>query len=79
VNPTVKGGTVLRMEEPVPSSERDRTEEVQRLLAQLREEDLPQLTTWERQLVEELTQGLAATPIRLRELRVAVKRIHKKP
>ena len=70
---------VVRMSKPIPDSEADRSEEAKQLIAKLRPEDVPNLTTWEVELVKELAEGKAATRIRLKELREAVERIHPTP
>jgi hypothetical protein len=67
---------VTEMPEPMLRSEAERTEEAQRLLASLTEEDFPLFTSWERQTIQELNEGKASTNIRLRDLRAAVKRVH---
>jgi len=69
---------VTEMSEPMPQTETERTEEAQRLLAQLTEDDLPLLTSWELSTITDLREGKAATAFRLRELRAALKRIHAK-
>ena len=69
---------VTEMPEPMSHSESERTEEAQRLLAQLTNDDLVKLTTWELQNIEDLREGKATTGVRLRELRDTVRRIHGK-
>jgi len=70
---------VVRMSKPIPENEADRAEEAKQLIAKLRPDDMPKLTTWEVTLIEELASGKAATRIRLKELREAVERIHPTP
>ena len=70
---------VVRMSKPIPENEADRAEEAKQLIAKLRPEDIPKLTTWEVVLVTEMEEGKAATRIRLKELREAVERIHPTP
>jgi hypothetical protein len=67
---------VYRMPKPLPSTETERTEEAQKLIARLTPEDTVKLTTWEVTLVAELREGKAATRIRLKDLREAVHRIY---
>lgn len=66
---------VVRMAKPIPSTEAERAEEAKQLIAKLRHEDIPKLTTWEVALVNELEEGKACTRIRLKELREAISRI----
>lgn len=68
-------GKVSSIEDALPTTEAERTEEVHALLSRLTAEDTPNLTTWETQMIAELLEGKAATKIRLKELREAVKRI----
>ena len=68
---------VTSIEEAIPHSESDRTEEALKLINSLGEDDLLKLTTWELQVIEDISKGRAATKIRLMELREAVKRIRK--
>lgn len=63
------------MEKPVPTSEDERTKEALALLAQIPEEDMAKLTTWEMQTVNDIREGKAATGIRLREIRALLKRL----
>ena len=63
------------MEDPIPSSEDERTQEALALVAQLRDEEMAKLTSWEMQTINDILEGKAATTVRLREIRAAVKRL----
>lgn len=67
---------ILKMLKPIPDNEQDRVAESYRLLAKIQPEDVASMTTWEREMVEEIKQGRAVTRIRLKELREMVERIH---
>jgi hypothetical protein len=69
---------VTSIAEALPTTEEERTNEARALLAHIREEQYPLLTTWERELVHDLADGKAATKIRLKELREIVKRLNSK-
>jgi hypothetical protein len=73
-NPTQRG-KVVEMGRPIPDNETDRTAEARHLLSFIYEKDLPKLTSWERNTVEEIREGKASTTIRLKELRSIVKRL----
>jgi hypothetical protein len=65
---------VIQMPKRMPTTEIERTEEALELIASIQSK-FSELTSWELQIVQDIKEGKAATNIRLRELREAVKRI----
>jgi len=69
------------MPDPIPDSEGERTEEVLRLINEVRRlgpEAEKEWTSWELQILSELNDGRACTRIRFKEIREGAKRILKK-
>lgn len=65
----------LKFPKPIPDSESDRVAESIELLKKITDADASRLTTWEVELIDSLSQGMACTRIRLKELRECVARI----
>jgi ribosome recycling factor len=73
-NPTQRG-RIIPMSKPIPTTEQERTEEARELVAMIPEEAYIQLTSWERETIEEIKEGKASTKFRLTEIRQIVKRL----
>lgn len=76
LNPTHKD-KIVAMDEPLPDSEDERTREALHLCDLISRDDYSQLTSWELQTIQDVKNGKAATKVRLREIRQAVKRLQK--